>query len=317
MCTTIISSSYVIKYFLVHFIWFTDKNCSCVSPVALKRGLFVKKIVVTGGSGTAGQATIRELLAHSYQVLNIDVVRPAEYLSPFLQVDLTEFGEVVEALHGADAVIHLGAIPSSGLRSEEVTFRTNISATYNVFQAAKLLGLQRVVWASSVQAIGIPYRHPSAPAYFPVDEEYPMLAGSSYSLSKILGEEMAKQFQRWCSIPFIGLRFAFVVRPELYARFFKSSDIHGLKSDFWAYVDLRDAARSCRLALEADIEGAENFLITAADVSINIPSRTLIETIYPEVPLRKEIGEFESLISIAKARRMLGYEPQHSWRDEV
>ena len=277
----------------------------------------MKKIVVTGGSGSAGQATIRELLAHNYEVLNIDVVRPAEPLSSFLQVDLTEFGEVVEALHGADAVIHLGAIPSSGIRSEEVTFRTNVGATYNVFQAARLLGLQRVVWASSVQAVGVPYRHQVAPGYFPIDEDYPLLAGSSYALSKILGEEMAKQFQRWSSIPFIGLRFVFIIKPEFYTRYFKKTDVNTLKTDFWAYVDLRDAARSCRLALEADIEGAENFLISAADTCTNIPSRSLISTIYPGVPLRQEIGEFESVISAEKARRMLGYEPQHSWRDEV
>jgi nucleoside-diphosphate-sugar epimerase len=278
----------------------------------------VKKIVVTGGSGSAGQATIQELLDHHYQVLNIDIVSPAKRLCPFLQVDLTTFGEVVGALHGFDAVVHLGAIPSSGLRPEEVTFRVNVNATYNVFQAAKILGLQRVVWASSIQAIGVPYGHHAIPpVYFPVDEEYPLVAGSSYALSKIIGEEMARQFQHWCSIPFIGLRFAFISRAEFYPEFLRYSDIHGQKADFWAYVDLRDAARCCRLALEADIQGAENFLVTAADVSVPHSSRSLLEAVYPDVPLRKDIGEFETLISIDKARRLLGYEPQFSWREHV
>jgi nucleoside-diphosphate-sugar epimerase len=278
----------------------------------------VKKIVVTGGSGSAGQATIQELLDHHYQVLNIDIVSPAKQLCHFMQVDLTSFGEVVGALHGADAVIHLGAIPAAGLRTEEVTFRVNVNATYNVFQAAKVLGLQRVVWASSIQAVGVPYEHPTQPpAYFPVDEGYPPLAVSSYSLSKIIGEEMARQFHYWCSIPFIGLRFAYISKPEVYPKFLQYGDMYGRKEDFWAYVDLRDAARCCRLALEADIQGAENFMVTAADVSVPHASRSLLEAVYPDVPLRKDIGEFETLISSDKARRLLGYEPQFSWREHV
>src|SRR5207237_1110335 len=108
--------------------------------------LHMKKIVVTGGSGKAGRAVIKDLLAHGYDVLNVDQLPPRERLSPYLKTDLTDMGQVFEVLHGADAAIHLGAIPASGIQPEEATFRNNTLSTYNVLSAAATLRLQRVVW---------------------------------------------------------------------------------------------------------------------------------------------------------------------------
>ena len=275
----------------------------------------MKKIVVTGGSGKAGRAVIKDLLAHDYDVLNVDLLPPSEKVSPYLKTDLTDLGQVFEVLHGADAVVHLGAIPAPGLQPEEATFRNNTLSTYNIFSAATSLHLQRVVWASSETTLGLPFER-EKPVYAPIDEEHPLYPESSYALSKVISEEMARQFNRWSGIPFVGLRFSNIMEPHDYERFASfASDPNLRKWNLWGYVDARDVAQSCRLGLEADIKGAEAFIIAAADTVMNRPSRELLAEVFPGVPLHGEIEEFETLLSIRKARKLLGYNPQYSWRN--
>ena len=144
----------------------------------------VKRVVVTGGSGKAGRAVVRDLLEHGYDILNVDLAPPAERRCPFIKADLTRPGEVFETLRGFDAVVHLAAIPAPGLLTEEATFRTNIESTFNVFAAATSLGLQRVVWASSETTLGLPFER-EKPAYAPIDEQHPLYPESSYALSKV------------------------------------------------------------------------------------------------------------------------------------
>ncbi|MBO0790895.1 MAG: NAD(P)-dependent oxidoreductase [Ktedonobacteraceae bacterium] len=275
----------------------------------------MRKVVVTGGSGKAGRAVMKELAAHGYEMLNVDLLPPRERLSPYLKTDLTDLGQTFEVLQGADAVVHLGAIPAPGLQPEEVTFRNNTLSTYNIFSAAVALRLQRVVWASSETTLGLPFDR-EKPAYAPIDEEHPRYPESSYALSKVVAEEMAHQFNRWSGIPFVGLRFSNIMEPQDYERFPAFAQDPTLRKwNLWGYVDARDVAQSCRLALEAEITGAEVFIIAAADTVMDRPSRELLAAVFPEVPLRGEIREFETLLSITKARKMLGYHPEYSWRN--
>jgi len=275
------------------------------------------KIVVTGGSGKAGRATISDLVEHGYEVLNVDIARGQEALGRFLKVDLTDLGQTIEALRDADAVVHLAAIPAPGLQTDEVTFRTNMASTYNVFSAATILGLKRVVWASSETTLGLPFDRVQ-PAYAPIDEEHPLYPESSYALSKVLSEEMARQFSRWSGIPFVGLRFSNIMELDRYQSFPEFwDDPHKRKWNLWGYVDARDVAQSCRLGLEAAINGAEVFIIAAADTVMKRPNRELMAEVFPGVPLREGTEDFETLLSIEKARRLLGYAPRFSWRDHV
>jgi nucleoside-diphosphate-sugar epimerase len=231
-----------------------------------------------------------------------------------LVADLTDYGQTVDALRGADVVVHLAAIPAPGLKPDELTFRVNTTSTYNVFAAAALLGLSRVVWASSETTIGLPFER-ELPRYAPIDEEHPLLPESSYALSKVVSEEMARQFSRWNGIPHIGLRFSNVMEPDDYERFPGFWDDAQLRRwNLWGYVDARDVAQSCRLALDADLSGADVFIIAAADTVMNRPSADLMADVYPEVELREGVVEFGTLLSIEKARRLLGYEPEFSWR---
>jgi nucleoside-diphosphate-sugar epimerase len=274
------------------------------------------RIVVTGGSGKAGRAVVRELLDAGEEVLSVDLVHSPELTAERqLVADLTVFGEAVEALRGADAVVHLAAIPAPGLRTDELTFRVNTASTYNVFNAAPLLGLRRVVWASSETVLGLPFER-EQPAYAPIDEEHPAWPEFSYALSKLISEEMARQFNRWTGIPYVGLRFSNIMEPHDYERFPSFwGDPHLRKWNLWGYVDARDVAQACRLALTADVDGAEVFIIAAGDTVMKAPDRELMAEVYPQVPLRDDVGEFETLLSVGKAQRLLGYEPRFSWRD--
>jgi nucleoside-diphosphate-sugar epimerase len=271
------------------------------------------RVVVTGGVGKAGRAVVRDLLDHGYDVTSVDLVLDLKFPVRQVVADVTQYGETVDALKGADAVVHLAAIPAPGVKPDELTFRVNTTSTYNVFAASALLGLGRVVWASSETTLGLPFER-EQPRYAPLDEEHPLLPESSYALSKVVSEEMARQFNRWNGIPHVGLRFSNVMEPhdyEGFAGFWEDPELR--RWNLWGYVDARDVAQSCRLALEADVAGAEVFVIAAEDTVMNRPSAELMAEVYPDVELRP-VAEFGTLLSIEKARRMLGYEPAFSWR---
>jgi nucleoside-diphosphate-sugar epimerase len=262
------------------------------------------------------------LLTHGYTVANVDRVPPAASRCPFTSVDLTDFGQTIEALsaiddriQGVDAVVHLAAIPAPGLYPNAVTFKNNMLSTYNIFEAARRLGIKHVVWASSETVLGLPFDTP--PPYAPVDEGYPGRPESAYSLSKLLGEEMAKQFCRWDpALKLIGLRFSNIMEPADYARFAEfQDDPRRRKWNLWGYIDARDAAQAIRKALEAPITGAEVFIIANADTVMRRPNAELMAELFPTVPLTEGVGPHETLLSIEKARRMLGYQPRHSWHE--
>ncbi len=277
----------------------------------------MKKIVVTGGSGKAGRAVVNELNARGYQTLNVDQTIPPASWGWALAVDLTDLGQTIEALQGADAVVHLAAVPAPEMRPEQETFRNNILSTYNVFSAAADLGLKKVVWASSETVLGLPFEK-ELPDYAPIDEQQTPYPESSYALSKLLGEQMAAQFNRRFGLPFAGLRISNIMEPDEYARFPAFWDDPALRKwNLWGYVDARDVAQAVRLALELDVPGSEQYIVAANDTVMNRSSRGLMEEVYPTVEIRRDLAEFETLLSIDKARELLGYEPDHTWRDHL
>ncbi len=276
----------------------------------------MKKVAVTGGSGKAGRAVVRELLDHNYEVRNIDRAVPVERICSFIKADLTDAGEAIEALAGCDAVIHLAAIPAPGILTDEKTFRINTTSTYNVFSAARLHKMKRIAWASSETTLGLPFNDVK-PKFAPIDETHYPFPQSSYALSKVVGETMADQFARWTGIPIVSLRLSNVMEVQDYTRFRSMwADPNARRWNAWGYIDARDAAQAFRLGIERPIDGHEAFIIAAADTVMDRPSRELLQAVYSETPLRREIGTFETLLSIDKARRMLGYEPIHSWRNK-
>ena len=294
------------------------------APEPCAKALDVTRIAVTGGSGKAGRVVVRDLADRGHEVLNIDRAPSPESNAPdsqvpYLAADVTDFGQALEALAGGDAmpgfeaVVHLAAIPSPAHATPDQVFRTNIMSTHAVFAAAARLGVQRVVWASSETTLGLPFERP--PDYAPVDESH-MYPETSYALSKVLGEEMARQVSRWSGIPFIGLRFSNIMVRDDYERFESYwDDPHLRKWNLWGYVDESHVAQSVRLALEAEVDGAESFIIAAADTVMKRPSRDLMAEVFPGVPVADHVDGNDTLLAIGKAQAMLGYSPTFSWRE--
>lgn len=272
---------------------------------------------MTGGSGKAGRVVVRDLAEHGQDVLNIDRAPSPDSTSPdspipLLLADLTDLGQAVEALSGVDAVVHLAAIPSPGHATPDQVFRTNVTSTYTVFAAAARLGIRRVVWASSETTLGLPFDRP--PDYAPVDEAH-VYPETSYALSKILGEEMARQFSRWSGLTILGLRFSNILVRDDYERFPTYWDDPQLRKwNLWGYVDESHVAQSVRLALGADLTGADSFIIAAADTVMRRPSRELMAEVFPGVPVADTVTGTDTLLSIDKARAALGYSPEFTWR---
>ncbi|GGM00275.1 NAD-dependent epimerase/dehydratase family protein [Nakamurella endophytica] len=284
------------------------------------------RIAVTGGSGKLGSAVVRDLVDHGHDVVNLDRAPSPDAVAPFVRVDLTDYGQAAQALQAVDdrydridAVVHLAAIPAPGLTTNAATFGNNILATYHVFSAARAAGIRRVVWASSETVLGLPLGPDAPPPYLPVDEEYHPRPNSSYSLAKTLEEEMALQFCRWePGMTMIGLRFSNVMAPGDYAAFpGYDADPAVRQWNAWGYIDARDGAQAVRLALTADLTGRHVFVIANADTVMSRPSAELAAEAFPGVEVRRELGEHETLLGIDKARRLLGYEPAHSWRDHA
>jgi len=282
----------------------------------------VQRICVTGASGKAGRAVVADLREHGYDVLATDAVVSGEDRDEgMLRADLTDYGQAVEALSqaGAEAVVHLANIPAPGLSTPAVTFNSNITMNFNVFQAAAALKLDRVVWASSETTLGLPFDTP--PRYAPVDEDHYPVPTSTYALSKVASETVAGHIAQWSGLPFIALRFSNIMAPEDYERFAEfQDDPHARKWNLWGYIDQRDVALSCRLALEADagtVTGNPAFIIAAADTVMNRPSAELLAEVFPGVRLTRDVGESGTLLAIDRAREVLGFHPEHSWRDHV
>ena len=279
------------------------------------------RIAVTGSTGKLGSVVADELRAAGHTVIGMDVVGPRG--SNFVQIDLTDYGQVVDALGGVDrttpfdAVVHLAAIPAPGIRSDVATFHNNMPSTFNVFWAAVRLGIRRIVYASSETVLGLPFDVP--PPYIPVDEEYPARPESVYSIVKVLEEQLATELVRWHpDLSITALRFSNVMVPADYAEFPSyDADARSRKWNLWGYIDARDGAQAIERALEVAPPGFDRFIIAAADTVMSRPNSELIAEVFPDVPLRGEFGDHDTLLSIHKARRLLGFAPKHSWRDHV
>lgn len=279
------------------------------------------RVVVTGGSGKLGRAVVADLQHHGWKVTSIDRVRPADAAVPTVLADLRDLGQATDALSSVDsryrrvdAVVHLAAIPGPGLATDSETFENNLMTTYNVFTAAVRAGVQNVVWSSSETLLGIPFTTP--PPYLPVDEDYPARPESSYSLAKHLEETMAAELARWNpDLSLTALRFSNVLDDSDYERFPDYDTDAALRRwNLWAYIDSRDGAQAVRKALERREPGFEKFVIANADTVMGRSTAELVAEQFPDVLIKRDFGENETLLCIDKARRVLGYEPQFGWR---
>jgi nucleoside-diphosphate-sugar epimerase len=282
-------------------------------------------IGVTGGSGRIGRAVVAELVGHDHEVRNVDIGRSYEVADRYRRADLREIWQTIDALGGVDAVVHLAGIgapegePSAfPLLAEHASFTVNAISTYNVFTAARSLGVKRVVWASSETVAGFPFEV-APPDFLPVTEEHPIRPEYNYALAKAVGEELARNIAYNSGPSITSLRFSLVFDEQRYR------DLPGYWADpararwnLWSYVDIRDVATSCRLAAEAVRPVADSFVVAAPDTLMTRPTADLLEKFAPELlPLvRTPLSEFQSLQSTDKIAAVLGFRPEHSWREQ-
>lgn len=283
------------------------------------------RVLVTGGSGKLGRAVLKDLVANGYDVVNLDQAAPSETVCRTVRIDLTHYGQVLEAVMGEvnemggpfDAVVHLAAIPAPGLFPNSRTFHNNVPTSYNMFEACRVAGIKNVVFASSETVLGLPFETP--PPYVPVDEEYCPRPETAYSLGKLLDETMAAQYCRWDpELKMVGLRFSNVMYVEDYKKFPSfDADARARKWNLWGYIDARDGAQAVRRGIEAEFKGFEAFIIANADTVMSRSNSSLMAEVFPDVPHKSPLSTNGTLLSIDKAKRMLDYNPQFSWRNHV
>lgn len=283
------------------------------------------KVAVTGGTGSwdrgVGPVVIAALEASGHEVTNLDRAVPGGIeRRGFIKVDLTDYGQTFAALHGHDAVVQLAAHgePDWDHVSGAARFHVNSLIAYNVFQAACFLGMKKVVWASSETVLGFPFDrvHPRA---LPTSDDDPPIPTSSYGISKANSEDLARHMNRRYGVPFVGLRFSniFYDRAGHVTGYEKIpgfwSDPLSRRFNLWGYVDSRDTADACVKALESGITGAEVMTIAAPDTIMRQTNAELVAAAFPGCVLRPGTGPRDTLISIDKARALIGYDPQWTW----
>jgi nucleoside-diphosphate-sugar epimerase len=281
-----------------------------------------KRIIVTGGSGKAGYWVIRHLVEEGYEVVNVDTRRPALIQGRTILADLTQLGQVVTAFsrHGTgnrapyDGVIHLAAIPRAHEQPNDELFRVNSLATYNVLEACGLLGIKKAVVASSESSYGFCFADKFfEPLYLPVDEAHPQLPEDTYGLTKVVNEVTAAMFHRRDGTQILSFRIGNIICPEdhapIKARLAHPEDRLRI---LWSYIDSRDLAIACRLAIEKSRLGCEPVIIAADDTSSDIPSTELIQRYLPGVKkFKRPIAARMALISNRRIKQLLGWKQRH------
>ncbi|MCF6377480.1 NAD(P)-dependent oxidoreductase [Nocardioides KLBMP 9356] len=290
------------------------------------------RIFLTGGSGKAGRHVAPYLASQGHQVTNADLV-PLDHPDVIdLRVDLTDAGEVYSALAGLathaeldlpekptyDAVVHLAAIPAILKQPDAATYATNVLSTYHVLEAATRLGIAKVVFASSETTYGICFAQGERkPLYVPVDEEHPTVPEDSYAMSKVANEVTARSFHARSGADIYGLRINNVIEPHEYAEMFPPflEDPALRRRNIFAYIDVRDLGHMVQRCLLTDGLGFEVFNVANPDMSVAATTDEIIDRFYDGVEVRRAMGRDETFYSIDKARELVGFDPQHTWRE--
>ncbi len=274
-------------------------------------------IALTGSSGLLGRAIAEALLAAGHDVRGIDAVPPTTALTSHLTVRLEDFGSAVQALAGADVVVHAAAIPRPTGRVASDVFATNMALAFNVVEAAVVLGISRLVYASSFSVLGFPFfTKPVELAFLPIDESHPLAPQDAYALSKTLGEDVIDAAVRRGKLDAVSLRMPWIQSPATFLKEVgprRASPDSG--RDLWSYIDARDAAAGFLAAVEAKTDGHHRFFLSAADTYSETPTADLVRAAFPGVTMRQPLEGHAAVIDTSAAKAALGFTAAHSWRD--
>ena len=291
------------------------------------------RVFFTGGSGKAGRHAIPVLQAAGHRVTNIDRVPSGLPDTPELMVDLCDSGQVFGAMTQwaefdeldappapYDAVVHFAAVPRILIGPDGECFRQNTQSTYNVIEAAVKLGIPKIIFASSETTYAICFAAGEVkPEYIPVDEDHPTVPHDSYAMSKICNEATARSFQARSGADIYGLRINNVIEPHEYEEQFPAyvAEPALRRRNIFAYIDARDLGHMVNCCLATDGLGYEVFNVSNDDSSVALPSAEVRAQFYEGIPMKGDMVEFETFYSNRKARALLGFNPQHGWRDAL
>ncbi len=290
------------------------------------------RIFFTGGSGKAGRHAIRYLQGQGHTVINADRVASGLAVSELL-IDLCDAGQVIGAMSQFtdfhelepgtgvpryDAVVHFAAVPRVMIGTDGECFRQNTLSTYNVIEAATKLGIPKIIFASSETTYGVCFAEGEVkPAYIPVDEDHPTVPHDSYAMSKVCNEVTGQSFQARTGADIYALRLNNVIEPHEYAENFPAfmKDPASRRRNIFAYIDARDLGHMVDCCLRTDGLGYQVFNVANPDMSVGISTDQVIARFYQDVPQRRDMTPDETFYCIRKAKKMLGFAPQHSWRE--
>jgi nucleoside-diphosphate-sugar epimerase len=277
------------------------------------------KVVVTGGMGKLGRAVVNDVRHAGHEVLVFDRTRGQDAGGLVHRMgDIEDLGAVFGALAGAQAVIHLAGIPTHSIVSNELTFRINVMGTFNVHEAAWRLGVRRVVTMSSEAVLGWApgaYERMFLPDYLPIDEDHPYGAQDCYGLSKIACESIAKSYAAKSDMELVVIRPPWIVSPEELHALSQAGGAKATNFRLYHYIDARDLAEACRLAVERPLQGCNILFVGSGETSVSEPLCELYPRLLPEIgDMARGLTGSTAPVSIEKARRLLRWEPRHSWR---
>lgn len=274
------------------------------------------KIVVTGGSGLLGVAVVRELTQAGHQVINLDRKPHPDGHRISWVCDLLEPGNLYQACKGAEALIHLAAHIAPNLTSDFATFNENVAMTYNVLRVAEDVGVARVVIASSLASYGFLYGDADrTPDFLPLTEEHPLAPTDPYGMSKLAGEAAADSFARRGIKSIVSLRLPGINYDPTFERirsFMKTPAYR--KPGFWTYLDVRDAARAFRVAIENEGDGHRIYNVAAPASNMREPTKELVQRFFPTLTdiRTSEAGNWSGMDS-SRAEAELGFRAEHVW----
>lgn len=290
------------------------------------------RVFFTGGSGKAGKHAITYLQEQGHTVVNADRTPSGLDVSELL-IDLCDAGQVIGAMSQFadfhelepgtgvpkyDAVVHFAAVPRVMIGTDGECFRQNTLSTYNVIEAAVKLGIPKVIFASSETTYGVCFADGEVkPDYIPIDEDHPTVPHDSYAMSKVCNEATARSFQVRTGYDIYGLRINNVIEPHEYATDFPAfmKDPALRRRNIFAYIDARDLGHMVDCCLKTDGLGYQVFNVSNDDASVGIPSDAVIAQFYQGVPVKRQMRPDETFYANDKAKRMVGFAPQHSWQD--
>jgi len=289
------------------------------------------RLLFTGGSGKAGKYCIDYLRDQGHTILNVDLIDLGHNSVQTRLADITDSGQIFDVMSSYanyheldleqgvpkfDAVIHFAAIPRLMMTSDNECYRVNTLGTYNVLDAAIKFGIKKVIFASSETTYGVCFADGEVkPDYLPIDENHPTIPQDSYAMSKVVNEATAKSFQRRSGIDIYGLRINNVIEPHEYKEKFpvymENPDLR--RRNIFSYIDARDLGQMVQKCLDTDGLGYEVFNVSNDDHSVGLSSEKLIETYYQDIEIKTPRVP-ESFYSNEKAKKLLGFQPCHSWR---